>query len=297
MIDPIVDVIDVAKRIKSGDLGARVHILGNDEFSEMGKNLNEAIHELQLKRKERVRFIGSVAHDIKNPLSAISLACDLVLRKKLIDSNDSSQFKIFCLVKSQVDRIKKMTDDLLEAAKYGMPRWSITESRVNLNEILRESIEMFPEDMQKNLILIEEKHDLVIVGDRNRLIQVVTNLVSNAIKYSPSGSTVEMVCGQAKESAFIEVRDYGIGIPEEEKKVIFDPFKRLDEGKRFSAGTGLGLSIVKEIVESHHGSISVQSRMTGGTVFRVEVPLYRCGNNSMVMAEESQKTTRGLASE
>ena len=275
VIDPIINVIEVAKKIKNGDLSARVHILGNDEFSEMGKNLNDAIHELQLKREERVKFIGSVVHDIKNPLSAISLTCDLALRKETIGITDATQFKIFGRVKSQVDRIKLMADDLLEAAKNGMPHWSISRSKVQLDDILHEAVDMFPMGSKQNLVFLKENTDVEISGDRNRLIQVITNLISNALKYSPSGSMVELACGRSDKNAFLEVRDQGLGIPEDKKNLIFEPFTRLEEGKNFSTGTGLGLTIVKEIVEAHHGNITVQPGNAGGTVFRIEFPMDR----------------------
>ncbi len=270
---PLSKLITMVTKIKHGDLGARVEINGTGELAEMGQVLNEATEELQLKREERIKFIGSVAHDIRSPLTVMSMTCDLALRQLNRNSPVEMYEKTFNRLQTQVGRIQQMVEDLLEAAKAGMPNWSLAPTELRLGEILLEVVEMFRVSSHRTIDLIEESGSGSFEGDRNRMIQVITNLISNALKYSPPTTKVEVVHGVANDQVYFEVRDFGPGISKNQREVIFKPFTRLHSGLEVTEGTGLGLTIAREIIEAHHGNITVKEREGGGSIFRVTLPL------------------------
>ena len=274
IIHPILKLIEMAKKIKAGDLNERTTIVGCGELSEISRILNDAGEAILHRRKERLKFIGSVAHDMRNPLTAIALECDLVLLKaeqKAPPSLDKT-LKTFTRIKNQVERLQKMAEDLLEISKFGSPRWNLTVSNLKIEKILQESIELFQNENKTKISLMEQSPPGEFEGDPERIKQVAANLISNAIKYSPPETRIEVAYGSSENCVYFEVKDFGIGIPSSEIDTIFEPFKRLEAGKSFSQGTGLGLTIVREIVDAHHGFISVLPRNGGGTTFLVEFP-------------------------
>lgn len=269
---PLQSLVEFIDSYRKGDLASRWTSDRPDEIGHAERTLNQLLAELSQRRRERINFIGAVAHDINNPLTTIGMGCDLILRKREAISEEQV-FAIVEKIKGQVVRLHHLTEDLLVAAKENRPVWSHKVSRFSLAGVAAAVVDLSrsSDPWHSYAIHVTEPH-IELVADPDRITQVITNLISNAAKYSPKGTEIELVVGREKNRAFIEVRDRGVGIPEEKKASVFQAFSRLSSGMQMSGGTGLGLVIVKDIVESYSGKIRILDRKGGGTAFRVEIP-------------------------
>jgi signal transduction histidine kinase len=270
---PIQSLADTLRKVRHGDLSVRWQSDRRDEIGSVGQTVNETLAELEQRRAERIQLIGAIVHDLKNPLAAIGLSCDLVL--KTGDTTREKALDILKRVRGQIDRLRRMTDDLLSAASTLSPRFELQTGVVDLEGLTSEVLELFRDAHPERRYSLIREHEVPasIPGDRDRLAQVMTNLVSNATKYSPPESEIEVVLSAAPRSVILEVRDRGIGIPREKVDSIFQPFTRLESGREMSTGIGLGLATVRSIVLAHSGNVSVHSRLGGGTIMRVELPV------------------------
>jgi signal transduction histidine kinase len=269
---PIQTLIETIQSVKQGDLSVRSSIRRNDEIGIMSQTINETISELEQRRVERIRIIGAIAHDLKNPLAAVGLSCELLLRKGPELSVDSA-IGFAKTIYSQVNRITRMVEDLLKAASAVNPGFSIQVTLANLTRVTKEIVELFKTSYpERKYIFIEKDRIPEIFVDQDRMAQALTNLLSNATKYSEPGTEIEVEVGSESSLVYLEVRDRGIGIPEDKIESVFQPFTRLESGQKMSPGLGLGLATVKGIVKAHSGNISARHRLGGGTVFRIELP-------------------------
>lgn len=267
VLSPVQKLLDWAKGVSRGDYSARNRIEQGDEIGEMARTLDRMAAELELRRKERIQFVGAIAHDFKNPLTAIGLNCELALRRQ------EKSAALLTTIREQARRLERLSEDLLQAAKEGKPSWGIRPSRVDLREAMLRAIESAKAGAPDRAIRVSGSTEpLEVEFDEDRLQQVAVNLLSNALKYSPAESEVEVAVGEEGPSCFFEVRDRGLGIPDSEKDAVFRPFERTEAGRKAASGAGLGLAIVLDIVRSHGGSIRVLDRAGGGSVFRVELP-------------------------
>jgi signal transduction histidine kinase len=240
---------------------------------------SESLLELQRVNKMRRDFVANVSHELKTPATSLKL-----LAESLVDvmDEDPEQARFFAgQLKSETDRLAQLITDLLDLAKLESqeevpnPRpvdvWAVVESVMLMMRPAaeRKEIELATRESES----CSNRRDCVIRGDETQLNSMFSNLVDNAIKYTPPGGRVEAVCEVADGEVVIHVSDTGIGIPESKLPRIFERFYRVDKARsKETGGTGLGLSIVKHTVENHGGRISVQSRPGAGTTFSVYLP-------------------------
>lgn len=270
---PIQSLVETIKKVKQGDLSARWHSNRQDEIGVMGQTINETVAELERRRSERIQIMGTITHDLKNPLTAISMSCEFLLRKGS-DVSKENALKLVKTIHTQVDRMKRMLEDLLGAVSALRPDLDLRINKVTLQEISSETLSLFRSaHPDRQYMLTAPEQALEIFADKDRLAQVLTNLISNATKYSSTGSDIELALSPGSRSAIIEVRDRGIGIPEHQLASVFQPFSRLEQGRKMNTGHGLGLAAVKNIVDAHHGDIKALTRPGGGTIFRIELPV------------------------
>jgi two-component system phosphate regulon sensor histidine kinase PhoR len=168
-----------------------------------------------------------------------------------------------------------LVNDLLELSKIEKAGFTVNMERTSLKDVIIRTIEMTNQKLdEKNMqfeAIIDE--DVYINGDSNRLVQVMMNLMINAINYSPENTKIIVRLYEKSKNAIIEISDEGIGISEEEIPRVFERFYRVDRDRsRNSGGTGLGLAIVKHLVEAHHGKIQVESSIGKGTTMRLNFP-------------------------
>jgi signal transduction histidine kinase len=231
-------------------------------------------HHHKVLDEMRKQFIGSATHDLKNPIFIISGYVDMLERLPAIVENERAQIYMNA-IRRGVDKMNGLVRDMLELLQL--------EHGVELDKIdyvfsafVRESVQDMvmranEKDIDFSVIVPDDKATIAI--DPKRMSRVLDNLVSNAIKYTPQGGMVRVTATLDADSASIEVKDTGLGIPEAILPRLFDPFQRVETEEHMAQeGTGLGLSIVKAIVEQHGGTIQVWSELGRGSTFRVELP-------------------------
>ncbi len=223
-------------------------------------------------KNERDEFLSLVTHEIKNPLTSINGYA--VLGEQAVGANDSgAALDAIQVIRGETAKILRLTEDLLDASKMSAGRFSIAHQDVELAELVSQTARKYAATSGHEVDL-EIAEDLpVIEGDPVRLSQVVENLVSNASKYSPEGSTITIVLESSEGWVRLRIRDEGQGIPPDKAPLIFERFFRVEEDGRTVKGTGLGLFISREIVRAHGGDLTFESVMGFGTTFLVELPV------------------------
>jgi signal transduction histidine kinase len=233
---------------------------------------NKRLRELDRLKDE---FLSLVSHELRTPLTSIRGYLDLVLAGEAGEIN-AEQRRFLDAVERNSGRLLRLVGDLLFVAQADAGRLSLERGSVDLSELAAHCVEeAAPAATEKSvsLVLLAEPVPS-LVGDRGRLAQVLDNLVSNALKFTPEGGSVQVRTRADGNQVVLEVEDSGIGIPAADQPRLFERFFRSAVAEdQAIPGTGLGLAIVKAIVEAHAGQISISSREGNGTTFRVELPL------------------------
>jgi signal transduction histidine kinase len=233
---------------------------------------NKRLLELDRLKDE---FLSLVSHELRTPLTSIRGYLDLVLDEEAGELNPE-QRRFLQAVERNSGRLLRLVGDLLFVAQADAGRLSLERAKVDLAELAAHCVEgAAPAASEKSVTLVLMANPVpALVGDRGRLAQVLDNLVSNALKFTPAGGTVEVRTFSEGEAVILEVEDTGIGIPAADQPRLFERFFRSSVADdQAIPGTGLGLAIVKAIVEAHAGLISIESREGKGTTFRIDLPL------------------------
>lgn len=215
--------------------------------------------------EEQKEFVSNASHELRTPLTSLMTEIEVALKDKKITLADAKM-----LLKSNLEEVKKMNDlsnYLLKLNKFENGKNTTQFKKVDLKEIVEKSIEkIYPIAQAKNIKLIQKTESLVIKANEESMNELVTILLDNAIKYSPSGSSIDVLI---KKSGSLIVRDYGVGISPKDLPHIFDRFYRAEasRSKTKSEGYGLGLAIAKSIVDQHGATIRVESRPDKGSAF------------------------------
>ncbi|GGF35501.1 hypothetical protein GCM10011611_47300 [Aliidongia dinghuensis] len=220
-------------------------------------------------------FVSTVSHELRTPLTSISGALALMAKGTAGALPDKAQ-SLVAIARSNCDRLVRLINDILDLERIEAGRLVFEFGPVDLVELLddaaRETAD-FAQQYDVTLTVARSMPEAIVWGDRHRLMQVVGNLVSNAIKFSPAGSTVTLDTVRAHGRVRVAVIDEGRGIPDAFKATIFQKFAQADASdSRQKGGTGLGLSIVKSIVERHGGTVGFSSRVRAGSIFWFELP-------------------------
>jgi len=239
-----------------------------EEIKEMFIRVQADIGALEKLEKVRTQFLANVSHELKTPIFAITGFLETLLNGALYDEKVNASF-----LKKAYDHtinLSNLLSDLIDLSMIESGEMRMSFRYFNVNEYMQAIVQEFqPIAEQKGLTLqfTPVRQNLQLFGDKNRIRQVMTNLISNAVKYSEQGG-VEIVVEEESKYATIRVRDTGIGIPPEDQERIFERFYRIDKARsRDVGGTGLGLAIVKHIVDAHGSRTNVVSEPGKGTEF------------------------------
>lgn len=238
------------------------------------KNINIDLNRLVIEKNE---IIGFVAHDLRGPLAS-NIGLQKLLLHKIGNSNQDTDINnIFNYLELNNNYLTEVTDDLVEAANLERDDFSIELSKENLSEILSE-IELIcePEGMNKKLnIFIQKPEEQIIINlSKEKIKRALLNIISNAIKFTPENGSIFFTVEVVNNFAVIKIKDTGVGISEENIKVVFDKFSKASrKGVRGEKSNGLGLYIVAKIIEIHGGEISIKSQEMEGTEISVSLPL------------------------
>ncbi|EFH88325.1 PAS domain S-box protein [Ktedonobacter racemifer] len=233
---------------------------------------NSARKELEQRKDD---FISMASHELRNPLAAVKMQTQLV-RKRLERQSHHEAATALSRVEGPVKQLERLIGELLDVSKIQAGRLEYVRETVDLDALLHEVADTMQQLSTTHTIVVRGAAPRLLVGDKDRLGQVFTNLISNAIKYSPGAETVEMDLSASEERVTVRVHDHGLGIPREQRDKIFERFYRATGPKQKAIpGLGMGLYIVTEIVKRHEGTITVDSEVGKGSTFTVTLPLNR----------------------
>lgn len=230
--------------------------------------------EQQLKRLliQRDEFIGVASHELKTPITSMKAYAEIIL-ERLSEPGGLVQPRLVQKLDAQIDRVSDLINHLLDTTRIAEGNLILEFELLDINQLVSERIEEIRYTTKATLNLTAG--DLPpVVADRERVGQVITNFLSNAIKYSPKDSTIEIVTSSIDDGIRVGVKDQGVGISKADQEKIFERFFRVSENDMDTyPGMGLGLYIVDKIIQRHHGAISVQSELGKGSTFSFTLPL------------------------
>ena len=236
--------------------------------------LQDITKQQKLDRSRRA-FVADVSHELRTPLTNIKSYSETLLDTEIDDKDLSRSF--LSVINNEADRMTRLVTDLLVLSRLEHTEDALKLNPCDVQTLVGQVVETMSITAQKSKITLAyvkgtEAERAYI--DKDKINQVVVNIISNAIKYTSEGGTVTVLCGSREDSVYISVSDTGIGIPEKDLPHIFDRFYRVDKARsRKQGGTGLGLAIAKEIVEAHKGTISLDSEYGKGTTVTVNLPI------------------------
>jgi len=230
----------------------------------------------ELRQTERLRreITANVSHELRTPLTSIKGFAETLLDGAMREEETARRF--LSIINSETDRLVKLVDDLLDLSLLESKRVTLDPKPVDVGGLVTHTVDKLrPIAAHSQLTLVQSAPPgIVVFADADRLEQVLTNLVDNALKYTPPGGRVEVQVAAVNGEVEVVVNDTGKGIRPEDLPHVFERFYRSDRSRtRGSGGTGLGLAIAKHIVEAHGGRISVSSRPNEGTTFTVTIPM------------------------
>jgi PAS domain S-box-containing protein len=250
------------------------------QLVEEQRKLSESAHHLEIALKERDAFLSIASHELKTPLTTLTLQAQV--RRRQLSKGDNEAFtleKLKDLFESDVKQLAKLNrliDDMLDISRIRMGQLSLKKERIDLSVLSLEIVEKFRQQLKEisEVITFESTGAVCIDADPSRLEQVISNLVTNAMKYGQGKPLkIKVMSDEKNKKAYFSISDSGIGINIEDQKRIFSRFERAISPDEVS-GLGLGLAIAKDIVVAHGGEIHLESELGIGSIFTVELPLY-----------------------
>ena len=282
------EITSYAAQLARGNFRARLKRPPSREFGMLAETLNDTAGNLQhtveqlerehaeLEKLERVRkdFVINVSHELRTPLASIQGYTETLIDGAINDPAHNMRF--LSIIRHNAERLARLTEDLLTLSRVEQKRQKFEFEMHFVNDLLRDALELvqpMAEKREVQLKLDPAPEDATVWCDSEAVSQVLSNLLDNAIKYTPAGGTITV--GGSPQGQFMEifVKDTGIGIPPEDVPRLFERFYRVDKARsRELGGTGLGLSIVKHLVAAHDGTTRVESRVNHGTTFFFTLP-------------------------
>ena len=275
---PIHGITETAERISSENLSERVRVAnGHDELGRLSTTLNRTFDRLQRAINEMRRFTADAAHELRTPLAIIRTEVEVSLRECDLTGQEVSEplRRATGVVLTETLRLSNLVDQLLTLSRQETGLQRAHFERVSLRELLLDVVETLQVVAEEKglRIVVNSASEQVVHGDETSLCQLFFNLIDNAVKYTPRGGTVTVVCDRDASNVRILVKDTGIGIEAKHLVHLFERFYRV-EAARSTGGTGLGLAICRSIVEAHRGKLEVESEPGRGTTFTVELPRF-----------------------
>lgn len=266
-------ILNSVRHMRDGDYSQQISIRGNDELTQMAREFNKLADRLESSEERRRQFVSDASHELKTPLASIKLLSDSILQNEM---DPETEREFIGDIGREADRLGRLTQKLLTLTKLDSsitPELEILDGK----EIVKKVARMLrPLAKLRGIQLdftCQEGCSLRMVEDD--LYQIVFNLTENAIKYNRDRGWIGLFLLKKDKEIILRVEDSGVGIPEEAREHVFDRFYRVDKARsRAAGGSGLGLSIVYDMVKRNQGSITVEPREKGGTVFTVYFPMF-----------------------
>ncbi|WP_227521527.1 sensor histidine kinase [Bacillus alkalisoli] len=259
------------EKISKGDFSVTLPVSTKDEVGDLASSIQTLANDLNYLKKERNEFLASISHELRTPLTYIKGYAEIAKRK---DTKEEERIEYLSIIHEEAGKVHHLLEELFNLARLDQNMFTINKETTDLHLLLEGIFQkVMPVFLNKNIALeLKCEKSWKVNIDPKRIEQVLVNLLDNALKYSESGTTTTVVVKKENKYIFIMITDQGTGIPNEDLPYIFNRFYRVEKSRsRLTGGVGLGLSIVKELVEAHHGDISVRSKLDEGTTFTIRL--------------------------
>lgn len=234
-------------------------------------------NKLESQRKDD--FIGVASHELKTPLTTLKAYSDLLEQELETKQNAETENSYIKKVKASINKLEGLINNLLDVAKINSRKFILENEKICMKELLDEVIEITSKSSKDHTITYNCTTNNHILGDKHRIEQVISNYLSNAIKYSPDGNNIIVELKQNEKEIIFSVEDFGIGFPEESKQYLFNKFYRASSPFHVN-GMGIGLFISKEIINLHHGKVWAERKKDKGAKFYFSLPIYLDSSNN-----------------
>ena len=271
VIEPVSDLTQAAEHIEAtGDLSRRVDAAGQDEVGRLAQRFNSMLDRLEVSRtalassvSAQRRLVADASHELRTPITSLRTNVELLLEG--VELSGPERERLLADVREQTEELSALINDVIELARGEEPADDLED--VAFDELVAEAIERARRHAPA-VAFSAALDPVVVAGARERLGRAVTNLLDNAAKHSPPGATVEVTLHGGE----LRVRDHGPGVPDDEAPHVFDRFYR-GTSARERPGSGLGLAIVRQVAETHGGSVGVAHAAGGGALFTLRLPV------------------------
>lgn len=293
------ELLKATGEFMKGNLAYRVRVSGKTETAELGRAFNEMAVSIKKQNKKleelnkiKTDFVSTVSHELRTPLTAIKGSIGLILGGVTGAIPDETQ-DLLVTAQKNTDRLVRLINEILDVSKIEAGAMQLHLNKYSVGEILEHATQVYLPMAKEKKIELEYQapsENPVVIVDRDRIEQVVTNLISNALKFTEAGGKVCVRCSTEQDQVLIHVQDTGQGIPEEFLSMIFEKFQQAERvSLKAKEGTGLGLAIAKALVEEHGGRIWVRSQPGAGSEFVFTLPW---NSKEVVEVPQSSETTR-----
>jgi signal transduction histidine kinase len=274
---PLRRTAEAARAVAAGDLNQQLAPSGPEEAHSLAVSFNEMVQQVRGSQQAMRDFVANVSHELKTPLTSIQGFAQAIVDGTAADPQHAGD-----VIHDEAARLARLVEELLDLAKLDTGQAGLDRRPVDLPAILAAIVERLGLKAQQRGVVLENRANSLpgLIGDGDRLAQVFTNLIDNALKHTPRGGVVKLGTQLDPGWITVHVEDSGPGIPPNELSRIFERFYQLDKARSGSGprGVGLGLAISREIVQSHGGTVSATSTMGQGSRFSVRLPISRPGD-------------------
>ena len=267
IIRPLAKINYVADKISKGEVDKRVNISSNDEIGALARSFNSMADSLEEVEKHRREFISNVSHEIRSPITSIKGFIGGILDGVIPKEKESYYLSV---AYEEIQRLTRLVNDLLDLSSIEAGQFKLRIEEIDINEIIRICVIKFETKIKEKKLKVDVlMHDekLYVAADRDRITQVVINLIDNAIKYAVEGGTVRVSTRTKGDKALVSVFNSGPCISKEDLKYIWDRFYKADKSRTSKVSTGLGLSIVRSILNQLREDIWIENKESHGVTF------------------------------
>lgn len=271
---PLRKMSEIARLYAKGDFSKSVQYTSDDEIGQLAKSFSYMADELNDLETSRRQYISNISHELRSPLTSIK-GFIIALMDGTIPNDRQDYY--YGLMKDETERMIKLVNDTLDMNQLEEGHQKITRTDYNLTAQMKSVIQkMEPHCKEKLLdIHLNAEREYYVHADKERIEQVIINLVHNAIQFSNKNASIDITLTGEGQQVVVKIQDYGIGIDEEQLDLIWRRFYKVDEARSIKSGAGLGLAIVKSILDSHETEVNVHTTPDEGTAFLFKLPMSR----------------------
>jgi PAS domain S-box-containing protein len=238
-------------------------------YQNAAKEIEERLREMETRKDN---FISMASHELKTPVTSLKIYRDL-LERQLAEKNIKEYNKVLAVMDNQIHKLTMLITDLLNLSKIQVGKLDFRMTTLNLVDVVQSTIDDLQPSTDHNLVIQVQKQRIIVYGDKDRLGQVLINLITNAIKYSPDGKKVIITVSTTATQARVSVRDFGVGISKDHREKIFERFYQIEAKDKTYPGLGMGLYISQEIIQRHSGKLWVDKAKGKGSIFTFTLPI------------------------